>query len=140
MPDAAALTPIARLASIVREFAITVALSFLVLRAILHTLQYRAILLEESPSCPESLLCRVARDLSCLAPLEVLKITAVCALLVFLGMEAAMRIAGFVGRSVPCHSPVDDVERGEGIWVDAKVERQARPYETMPGQGKIIDT
>ncbi|KAJ7433682.1 hypothetical protein B0H11DRAFT_2208780 [Mycena galericulata] len=106
-------------ASVLREFGVTVALSFLSLLALLYTAHYHLLvfLRTSTPPCtptPTSYTCRVAHDLAALrlAPLEVLKVTTVCAVGVFLGMELVVRVCGSVRVFSRRGLRNDDVEMG----------------------------
>ncbi|KAJ7177185.1 hypothetical protein C8R46DRAFT_1188771 [Mycena filopes] len=107
-----------------REFAITVLLAFLCLLALLHTIQYHVRLFVASErslastSCPpqssqsadpEDGSSAVSLHLASLSPLAVLKITTVCALLVFLAMELAAR-----ALRRPAWSPLSPLDSDNG--------------------------
>ncbi|KAJ6540733.1 hypothetical protein B0H19DRAFT_1381691 [Mycena capillaripes] len=127
-----------RLATILREFIITVVLAFLCLLAILHTVQYHVrIFLSDAPPSTDlasSPCARVSLHLAALSPLDVLKITVICAALVFLGMEAAARILSLMGWT-PARRTHDVEARfatieGDG-WRDEKAESELRPDLTI---------
>ncbi|KAF7369590.1 hypothetical protein MVEN_00289700 [Mycena venus] len=124
---------------LLREFLITVALSFLCLFGILHTFQSQIhLFLREMPPCTEtsSSTCtpcdRVSLHFAALSPLDILKVTTICAALVLITMEAVARISLHMGWSVArstrdgdTETGVMEAEAGE-MWTDRKAEF-ARP-------------
>jgi hypothetical protein len=113
-------TPPRRLVHLAREFLITVALAFLCLLALLHTIQYHIrLLLGESAPCETCAPCvRLSLEIAALAPLAVLKITTICALMVFMCIEVTERIAARFGLA---RSRVQDVEARGELWTDVKM-------------------
>ncbi|KAJ7050675.1 hypothetical protein C8F01DRAFT_1177767 [Mycena amicta] len=113
--------PQLRFPPLVFEFGVTVVLSFLILLAILYTLEYHIRLFlstQSTPSpCAESLL----STLSALSPLDVLKVTSGCAALVFAAIECIARISSRGKRAT-----ARDVEAAAGSEYlprsDAKTE------------------
>ncbi|KAJ7762929.1 hypothetical protein B0H16DRAFT_1528179 [Mycena metata] len=124
--DVPPTTTITTISTLLREFTITVVLSFLCLLALLFTIQYHIRLFlggGELPSCPS---CTRAptpcphtdtdtRVFVSLSPLDVLKITTVCALFVFVSMELVARALRRPGLSLldtpgDPNSNFDDVE------------------------------
>jgi hypothetical protein len=139
MPDSPSEATHRSLALLLHEFLTTVALSFLCLLGILHTLQYQAqLFLSETPPCTEtsslSSACtpcaRVSLHLAALSPLDVLKVTTICAALVFITMEAAAGILLRMGWSCPRSGSMrhGDAEAGIGVeeagemWTDREAE------------------
>ncbi|KAJ6452433.1 hypothetical protein C8R45DRAFT_1040635 [Mycena sanguinolenta] len=116
------------LAWVVREFLIIVALSFVCLLAIIQAVQYHFRVFE-TPSCTEQAPCtpcaRISLHLAALSPLEVLKITTICAASVLISIEIAVRILLFMGWLPPDCARIDDAEVGVAeageIWRDEKV-------------------
>ncbi|KAJ7451351.1 hypothetical protein FB451DRAFT_707206 [Mycena latifolia] len=92
MPDAPLPNRFVHLAC---EFFVTVALASICLLAILHTVQYHVRLFLGAGSPCE----RVALELAAVSPLAILKITAVCAALVLLALEACAHTGRFTARS-----------------------------------------
>lgn len=111
--------PLTLLASLVFEFAITVALGFPCHLAIVQILRYPTSSCSLETSCAERYPCRVALYLAALSPLDVLKATIASTLLVFLGMYAVVRITNFMSWSIVARSShTQDVEaRAEDVKV-----------------------
>jgi hypothetical protein len=121
------------LAWLAREFLITVALSFLCLLAIIQTVQYNARLsvVETLPCTEQSSSCtpcaRISLHLAALSPLDILKVTTICAALVFVGMEAAARVLlrmGWLPASSPRAGDAEAcvIEAPGKVWTDRKVD------------------
>jgi hypothetical protein len=134
MPDSPSEATRRSLALLLREFLITVGLSFLCLLGILHTLQSQIqLFLRETSPCTDtsSSSCtscaRVSLHLAAVSPLDVLKVTTICAAVVFITMEAVAWILLRMGWSA--RSTRDgDAEAGVGVeeaaetWMDRKGE------------------
>ncbi|KAF7340573.1 hypothetical protein MSAN_02128800 [Mycena sanguinolenta] len=132
-PDASS-----HLAWVVREFLIIVALSFVCLLAIIQAIQYQFRVFE-TPSCTEQAPCtpcaRVSLHLAALSPLEVLKITTICAASVLISIEIAVRVLLFMEWLPPDCTRIDDAEASTaeagGLWRDEKAV-ESKQCDTIP--------
>ncbi|KAJ6489370.1 hypothetical protein DFH09DRAFT_1209251 [Mycena vulgaris] len=141
MPDGAPPTASASHAAyahLAREFLITVALSFCCLLALLHTVQCHVLIFfgADTP-CPP------CAALAALSPLAVLKTTTLCALLVFVIMEALACAARRLGwapstRTDDAEMGVENAERGAGEHQSyEKVEPKPRSDAVVASEQRV---